>query len=922
MPRSRAPGNGAAARSDLLDYLGRYRATPRRQLRRVERWRRRSWDRAHIVAVADSLAQTLHANGVDVGDRVGIYLKDGPPWVAALMGVFWAGGTAVPIDVAHPPDLVVRLAQQLDLTAWLTDAELPRVALDLPQFELGWNGLVLPVERNAGAGEQRPERASSDADDDERTGGPSTAAPPLPPDEPERVAQVVLTSGTTQLPQSVEVRHENFRAVLDAMESEIDAYRWLIRVAPRLRIATTLPFSHLYGQFMGVFLPVALDADVAVLDAMPAAELAATIRRERAWVLASVPHTLSALLHHLLDEGRRLWGTDELERRLETAASLPWPRRWLLFGKLRRRLGRRLVAVISGGAPLDPELEGAWRRLGYLVIQGYGLTEAAAIVTLNHPFGVRERTIGKPLPGVDVRLADDGEILVRGRNVAQPGEHGPRIDAEGWLYTGDIGELLEDGSIRFLGRRSDRIVTPAGVNVDLADVAAALRSSPELVDVAVVERPWGDSGGVCAVLVTYPGADVDSIVRATNETLPDAARVRAWYVWPYGDLPRTPTGKVRRGDVLAWLRQQAPADAMSAAQVPPTAVAGGEATSHRIDQVLAAISKPGDSDSAGARIGDLLSSLERVELAAQLEDLYDTSLSDDVFAGDRTIAELAEDLASRSGRPSIAGPRGGGARSATPPSRAAPPEERDQGHEYRARRARNEPDLARWRFWLPTRVKRFVLREIVMHPLARLFLRIEVCDPHGAASLRPPFLLAVNHVSVMDPAILFALSLRARGRLAAAARWNYFTEHPRGRLHYFWGVVGLNLFPLVQAGDWRPTLRIAGELADRGYAILIYPEGEISTDGHIRSFQRGVAIMSRDLHLPIVPCATAGLHGVLPRGSHWPARNGIRRRTMAVCFGQPLAPVRPGDEPDAVIAELERRVRALHEEAIEIAGSR
>jgi long-chain acyl-CoA synthetase len=528
-----------AVRTDLLDYLRRYRATPQRKLIRVERWRRRELLRGDIVAIAEALAGDLHAAGIGAGDRVGIYIKDGPLWVAALFGALRAGAVAVPIDVAHPPELVLRLVSRLDLRAWIGDAELPRLDLDLPMLEPSWSvGVSPPV------------------------------LPPTPVDDSGRVAQVVLTSGTTDLPLSVEVRHENMRAVLDTLEAEISTYRWLVRVAPRLRLAVALPLSHLYGQFMGVLIPVTLGADVAVFDTLPASELAAAVRRERAWALASVPYTLSSLANHLMDEGRRVWGEEGLERRLEQAAHLSWPRRCRMFDRLRGRLGRRLVAVVSGGATLDADTERLWKLLGYIVIQGYGLTEAAPLVTLNHPFHARPGSVGKPLPGVEVRVAGNGEILVRGANVATPSTgagsgagsqasvdgaaaRGPRIDADGWLHTGDLGEVLEDGSIRFRSRISDRIVTPAGVNVDPWEVATALRATGEIVDAVVVERPWGAPGALCAVLVTYAGADVNACVRRVNKGLADAARLRSWFVWPYGDLPRTPTGKVRRGEVLA-----------------------------------------------------------------------------------------------------------------------------------------------------------------------------------------------------------------------------------------------------------------------------------------------------------------------------------------------------------------------------------
>lgn len=202
-----------------------------------------------------------------------------------------------------------------------------------------------------------------------------------------------------------------------------------------------------------------------------------------------------------------------------------------------------------------------------------------------------------------------------------------------------------------------------------------------------------------------------------------------------------------------------------------------------------------------------------------------------------------------------------------------------------------------------------------MHPLSRFFLRIEVRSSSETEALRGPFLLAANHMTSVDGVVLFAFPPRVRSRLAPAARWSWFTDRRRGRSIYFWSVLGLNLFPLVQVGDWRPTLRIAGELADRGYSILIYPEGGISRDGKLHSFQRGVAVMSRDLHLPIVPCAMAGLERFLAPGTRRPRRDGLRRKRVAVCVGDPLPAARPGDDLDALVEEIENRVRCLHEEA-------
>ncbi|MGD8329496.1 MAG: AMP-binding protein [Acidobacteriota bacterium] len=898
------------ARSDLLDYLQRYRDTPRRRLGRTERWRRRAWTRRSIADVAEALASRLHERGIGSRQRVGIWVKDGPLWAAAMFGVLRAGATAVPVDTSHPAELAGRLASRLDLSAWVADPELPTVDAAAPSLEM-----------NGHAGERPP--------------------PPWPDDDPLRPAQIVLTSGTTGEPQSVTLSHANMRSVIDALDDEIHRYRWLIRLAPRLRLAVALPLSHLYGQYMGVLVPVLLGADVTLIEAMPAAEMAAAIRRERAWALATVPHTLASLQRHLLDAGREAWGAEGLADRLRRAEELPWPRRVALFDPLRRRLGRRLVGLVSGGAALDAEIERVWRLLGYIVVQGYGLTEAAPLVTLNNPFHARAGSVGAPLPGVELRLTDDGEILVRGPNVATPSGRGPRVDAEGWLHTGDFGELLDDGTVRYRGRRSDRIVTPAGVNVDPDEVAAALRTFPGVIDAIALEHPRREPGTVCAVLAVYPGTDVEAAVRSANRDLADAARVRAWFVWPHGDLPRTSTGKVRRADVLAWLAappapEALPEDAGTAPagplpESPVEQVIGALAAAPGFPSVAAETlpeRQRGDRLPDDAPVSELLSSLERVELAARLEALYGVAAGRDLFVGDPTIRTLRATLrragdGSADGAPQpVDAEDAGGEKPGTVSIDAAPPTAAGPVPTSGGTAAGRSPALnpAHWRFRTATRATRFVLREGLMHPLARLLLRIEVEAAVPLNQLPAPFLLAANHASFMDPAVMFALPARQRARLAPAARWNFFTERRNGARLYFLGVLFLDLFPLVQAGDWRPTLRIGGELADHGRSILIYPEGEISRDGALHRFHRGVAVMSRELHLPIVPCGTAGLERVLPPDSRRLRRATWSRPLVAACFGAPFPALRPGDDLGARVRELEDTVHSLRQRAGVLAG--
>ncbi|HYO45250.1 MAG TPA: lysophospholipid acyltransferase family protein, partial [Gemmatimonadota bacterium] len=228
---------------------------------------------------------------------------------------------------------------------------------------------------------------------------------------------------------------------------------------------------------------------------------------------------------------------------------------------------------------------------------------------------------------------------------------------------------------------------------------------------------------------------------------------------------------------------------------------------------------------------------------------------------------------------------------------------------------------ARWRAWSPIRAFRFVLAQGVLRPFWRSLVGLDTGGLERLAGLEPPFLIAANHLSELDPgAILFGLPPRLSSRVATTAMWEHFERSRAGRLQYALAVAGLDLIPLLQTGDWRPTLRIAGEVADRGGCPLVYPEGERSTDGGLLAFRSGVGILARDLHLPVVPCAASGLLAVLPKEARWPREVWSARARVAVRFGDPIDAPRQDEDPRAIVEEIRARIASLLEEARAAAG--
>jgi len=309
----------------------------------------------------------------------------------------------------------------------------------------------------------------------------------------------------------------------------------------------------------------------------------------------------------------------------------------VLFGK------RPRGNAICGGAALDAETEQFWDRLGYAAIQGYGLTETTSLISVNHPFKLGKGSIGKVLAGREVKLAEDGEILIRGGGVAAGYWSGGRreevldggdgiTDKEGWYRTGDVGALDKAGNLYFKGRKKEVIVTPAGLNVYPDDLEAALRLQPEVKDCVVVGIERGGNAEPCAVVIAGDDERVETVVERANQSLAEFQRMRMWVRWPERDFPRTSTQKPKRSVIAEFAAGQI---SQSAGKEP----ANRDPMVELIQRITGRnVSESGKEASLDSDLG--LSSLDRVELISALEDRYQIDLSETRFSAARTIGDV------------------------------------------------------------------------------------------------------------------------------------------------------------------------------------------------------------------------------------------------------------------------------------------
>ena len=355
-------------------------------------------------------------------------------------------------------------------------------------------------------------------------------------------------------------------------------------------------------------------------------------------MLVTVPRLIESLRDHVERELDARGLREKFDRDLRAGEGEHFLKRWWRFRAIRRKFGWRFWAMVSGGAALPAAAEQFWDRLGYAVIQGYGLTETTSLVSLNHPFRLGKGSIGKTLPGLEVKLSDEGEILVRGENVASGywNDAGVAsvVDADGWFHTGDLGERDASGNLYFKGRQKNVIVTPEGLNVYPQDLEAELRKEPGVRDCVVVGlgARWQCRAlracFCCARRMRRRGAA--EIVQRANQRLAPFQQMRRWLVWPDNDFPRTPTQK----PLLSRIREAVEAEfgGGKIADVPAAAASGPLA------ELFARVSHGRELPDDASTLQ--LSSVERVELLSALEDRYQVDLSETEFASADTVREL------------------------------------------------------------------------------------------------------------------------------------------------------------------------------------------------------------------------------------------------------------------------------------------
>jgi long-chain acyl-CoA synthetase len=790
------------------------------------------------------VANYLHEQGIRKGDRILIWSYNGQEYASILLGCALSGVVAVPVDFSSKADFVELLAGKVEAKYLFHSKRRPFPHDKLSHLHV--EDLDENLARVTGA------RTDFGVGEDD-------------------IYEIVYTSGTTSEPKGVVITHKN-------IVSNIMSINEVMPLEANHRFLSVLPMSHMFEQVAGFFCPLYYGCTVTYLSSRKSSAIVSALQRDRISVVASVPVFLHALRENILREVRAQGKERLFSRMLSLAGRLPRPARRLLFSRIHGKLGGKLDLFISGGAALDPDLERFWTQLGVEVLQGYGLTEASPVATLNTHARKKPGSVGRCLPGQGLKLAPENEIWIRGDNVTPGYYDNPRENAarfeEGWYKTGDIGEIDEEGFLFIRGRKKNMILSASGLNVYPEDIETILNKRPGVTDSCVVGLEEDGDVRVHGVLLMDKSLEwsmdnVRPLIEAANRQLQPHQHIQGCTLWPHDDFPRTHTLKIRRGPILEELQQGARGGAALDAR-----------SGDRIVDLLAGVAKV-DARTIKPdthRLADLgLDSVTRVELATLLEEEFNVEIDEGALTADTTVSELKKAVAAQQ-------------KETLPYS------------------------FPRWAVTRPARWARALLRAFAFR-IPSLFSRTTVEGLENLAELQTPTIFIANHVSHYDAIYLLrAIPWRLRKIAAAAAAEIMFEIKPeyswrqRLAIRYRWlfATVLINAFPFSRDAHIKKSFEYMGELIDHGWNILLFPEGKLTTTGQMDEFKSGIGLLAQAMRVPVVPIKLDGVYDVSDYRSWFPKKFGRVR----VIFGKQIH-VDERSEPEELAARFAEAIRRL-----------
>ena len=845
-----------------------------------------------------SVAYNLELEGVESSDRVAVIGENHPSWAIAYLGILYRGAVCVPLDPHGEIETLTNFIENSEAkVAFVGEEVLEKCNAIRERIGRDLKLVAWPVDHGEGG-------AAIDGvvafDDWTSTDVPASFASEVPKAAGDDIALLIYTSGTTGTPKGVPLTHGNILAELDGIND-------VLKLTDKERILSLLPLFHAYLQIVNLWVATTYGCEVGYLKELSPAELGNAMKDFKPTILTTVPR-LWYLFHKKIFDAveakpklvRALFNAMlTLNGQARDKLGINLGRK--LFGQVHESFGGQLRIAISAGSRFDEDVAADFHKLGFTILQGYGLTETSGAATATYETDNRVGSVGKALKGAEIKLDKQdkdgvGEVLIKGDMVFDGYYKNPEATADaftkdGWFRSGDLGKFDDDGHLYIVGRAKDVIVLPSGKNVHPEDLEIHYLKTPLVEEMAVIgvhDANAQHSGAEKLAAIVVPDfaylkqakvANSKEAIRYALDNLgrdlPEYQRVRD-YIIRAEPLPRTGSRKIKRFELKKELESGATNGTAKDEKDWELTAADRTFLDSNVSKKVVAIVKANAPDadvihpSMNLELDLGLDSIARAETFAAIEHAFGTELSADDAAQALTVRDAIELV-----RVTPSG--GGGDQNRTTDGVILTPDfnwstiiktAEDDIPELR-KALKNRPLFLAFAF---TSYKFFNL-------LFRIFLRLEVDGIENLRAMKRPFIICPNHQSFLDPFVLCSTySYDTFKNTFHVGASEFFQSRFMG-----WVAEMLHVVPVDPDTQLMKAMKAGAIGLKRGRVLNIYPEGERAYDGELHKFKKGAAILATELDLPILPVAMDGLYKVWARRS-----KKIRLAKVKISIGKPF----------------------------------
>ena len=857
-----------------------------------------------------SIAYRLEQEGVEFGDRVAVIGENHPCWAMAYLGSLYHGAVCVPLDPHGEIETLTNFIDNSEAKLAFIGAEM-RAKFDQIRERLGrsisaivWNE---SEPREPGSPDDQPvDDTGNSFTSWISTDFPESFASAIPRAAGDDVALLIYTSGTTGTPKGVPLTHGNILAELDGINE-------VLKLTDKEKILSLLPLFHAYLQIVNLWVATTYGCEVGYLKELSPAELGSAMKEFKPTILTTVPR-LWYLFHKKIFDAveaksgsvraifKMLLRTNGFLR--DTFGVNLGPK---LFGEVHASFGGRLRLAISAGSRFDEEVASDFHKLGFTILQGYGLTETSGAATATYETDNKVGSVGKALKGAEIKLTTPdkdgvGEVLIKGDIVfggyyKNPGATAEAFTDDGWFRSGDLGKFDDDGHLYIVGRAKDVIVLPSGKNVHPEDLEIHYLKTPLVEEMAVIgvrDENAAHSGAEKLAAIVVPDFEYLKLSKVANSKeairyaldnlgrdLPEYQRVRD-YIIRAEPLPRTGSRKIKRFELKKELESGITNGGPKEKRVwklsPEEEIYMSDPVAKTVVSIIKSNAPEADviHPSMNLEIDLGLDSLARAEAFAATEHAFGREFEADDAAQALTVRDVVELIKSTSPS-SAAGVMVSGA---DPSASAALTTGTDFNWSTIIETADEDiPELRKALKHRPAFLAFAFIAYKSFNLFCRVFMRLEVEGLENLKSMKRPFLICPNHQSFLDPFVLcsnYPFELFKNTFHVGASE--FFQTRLMG-----WIAQMLHVVPVDPDTQLMKAMKAGAIGLRHGRILNIYPEGERAYDGNLHKFKKGAAILATELDLPIVPVAMDGLYKVWARRSFK-----IRPAKVKVRIGKPF----------------------------------